>query len=71
MYPVRKCKLKCRRDGSSQVLEFQVVNGDVRPLLSAIMTKVEFEFYHVDSVTQDSLYTPSTSKTIIDDNSLT
>ena len=34
MYPVGKCKLKCTRDGSSHVLEFQVVDGDVRPLLS-------------------------------------
>ena len=35
MYPVGKCKLKCTRDGSSHVLEFQVVDVDVRPLLSA------------------------------------
>ena len=32
MYPVGKCKLKCTRDGSSHVLEFQVVDGGVRPL---------------------------------------
>ena len=43
MYPVGKCKLKCTREGSSHVLKFQVVDEDVRPLLSAeSCQKVEF-----------------------------
>ena len=78
MYPVGKCKLKCTRDGSSHVLEFQVVDGDVRPLLSAescqrlnfLKVLVKDPLHHVDTVTQDSQYTPSTSKTVIDDDIL-
>ena len=35
MHPVGKCKLTCVRDSSKHVLEFQVVDGDVKPLLSA------------------------------------
>ena len=79
MYPVGKGKLKCMRDGSSHVLEFQVVDGDVRPLLSAescqrlnfLKILVKDSLHHVDTVTQDSQYTPSTSKTVIYDNILT
>ena len=79
MYPVGKCKLKCTRDGSSHVLEFQVVDGDVRPLLSAetcqrlnfLKVLVKDSFHHVDTVTQDSQFTPSTLKTVIDDDLLT
>ena len=79
MYPVGKCKLKCTRDGSSHVLEFQVVNGDVRPLLGAescqrlnfLKVVVKDSLHHVETVTQDSQYMPSTSKTVIDDNILT
>ena len=79
MYPVGKCKLKCTRDGSSHVLEFQVVDGEVRPLLSAELCQrlnflkvlVKDPLHHVDTVTRDSQYTPSTSETIIDDDILT
>ena len=79
LYPVGKCKVKCTRDGSSHVLEFQVVDGDVRPLLSAescqrlnlLNVLVKDSLHHVDTVTQDSQYTPSTSKTVIDDYILT
>ena len=75
MYPVGKCKLKCTRDGSSHVLELQVVDGDVRPLLSAescqrlnfLKVLVKDSLHHVDTVTQDSQYTSSMSKTVIDD----
>ncbi len=35
MHPVGKCKLTCVRDSSKQILEFQVANRDVKPLLSA------------------------------------
>ena len=78
MYPVGKCKLKCTRDGSSHVLEFQVVDGDVRPLLSAescqrlnfLKVLVKDPLHHVDTVNRDSQYTPSTSKTVIDDDIL-
>ena len=35
MRPVDKCKLKCTRGGSQHTLEFQVVDSDVKPLLSA------------------------------------
>ena len=74
MYPVGKCKLKFTRDGSSHVLGFQVVDGDVRPLLSAescqrlnfLKVLVKDSLHHVDTVTPDSQYTPSTSKTVID-----
>ena len=79
MYPVGKCKLKCTRDGSSHVLEFQVVDGDVRPLLSAescqrlnfLKVLVKDSLHHVDTVTQDSQYKPSMSKTVINDSILT
>ena len=79
MYPVGKCKLKCARDGSSHVHEFQVVDGDVRPLLSAescqrlnfLKVLVKDSLHHVDTVTQDSQYKPSMSKTVIDDSILT
>jgi len=78
MYQVGKYKLKCTRDGSSHVLYFQVVDGDVRPLLSAESCQrlnfskglMKESLHHVDRVTQDSRYTPSTSKTVIDDNIL-
>ena len=78
MYPVGKCKLKCTRDGSSHVLEFQVVDGDVRPLLSAescqrlnfLKVLVKDSLHHVDTVAQDSQYTSSMSKTVINDNIL-
>ena len=39
MYPVGKCKLKCTRDRSSHVFEFQVVQGAERQLLSAERAK--------------------------------
>ena len=79
MYPVGKGKLKCMRDGSSHVLKFQVVDGDVRPRLSAescqrlnfLKILVKDSLHHVDTVTQDSQYTPSILKTVIDDNILT
>ena len=79
MYPVGKCKLKCTRDGSSHVLEFQFVDGDMRPLLSAescqrlnfLKALVKDSLRHVDTVTQDSRYMSPTSKTVIDDNILT
>ena len=59
MHPVGKCKLKCRRDGSSHVLEFQVVDGDVRPLpsgessqrLNFLKVLVKDSLPHLDSVT--------------------
>ena len=35
MYPVGKCKLKCTTGGSQPTLEFLVVDGNVKPLLSA------------------------------------
>ena len=79
IYSVGKCKLKCSRDGSSHVLEFQVVDGDVRPLLSAescqwlnfLKVLVKDPLHHVDTVTRDSQYTPLTSsKTVIDDDIL-
>ena len=78
MYPVWKCKLKCTTDGLSHALEFQVVDGDVRPLLSAELCQrlnflkvlVKDPLHHVDKVFRDSQYTPSTSKTVIDDDIL-
>ena len=78
IYPVVKCKLKCTRDGSSHVLEFQVVDGDVRPLLSAescqrlnfLKVQVKDPLHHVDTVSRDSQCTTSTSKTVIDDDIL-
>ena len=79
MYPVGKCKVKCTRDGSSNSLEFQVLDGDVRPLLSAescqrlnfLKVLVKDSLHRVNTVTQNSQYTPSTSKTVIDDSILT
>ena len=79
MYPVGKCKLTCTRDGLSHVLEFQVVDGNVRPLLSAascqrlnfLKVLVKDSLHHVDTVTQDSQYKPSMSKTVINDSILT
>jgi hypothetical protein len=35
MRPIGKCKLKCTRGGSQHTLEFEVVDSDVKPLLSA------------------------------------
>ena len=35
IHPIGKCKLTCTRSNSKHLLEFQVVDGDVKPLLSA------------------------------------
>ena len=70
MYPMGKCKLKCKRDGSSHVLEFQVVDGDVRPLLSAescqrlhfLKVLVKDLPHYVDTVTQCNSHALPTKK---------
>lgn len=63
------CKLKCTR----------VVDRDVRPLpnaescqrLNFLNMLVKDSLYHVDTVIQDTQYTSSMSRTVIDDNILT
>ena len=63
MYPVGNCKLKCKRDGSSHVLEFQVVDGDVRPFLIAescqrlnfLKVLVKDSLHHMDNVINDKI----------------
>ena len=70
MYPMGKCKVKCKRDGSSHVLEFQVVDGDVRPLLSAescqrlhfLKVLVKDLPHYVDTVTQCNSHALPTKK---------
>ena len=70
IYPVGKCKLKCTRGVLQCILEFQVVDGDVKPLLGAeSCQKLQFlkvlvnekSNHEVDSVTQSN---PSTNPAI-------
>ena len=75
MYPVGKCKLNCTRDSSPHVLEFQVVEGAVRPLLSAescqklnfLKVLVKDPPHHIGTVTQVNPRPPSTLKPVTDD----
>ena len=65
MHPVSKCKLTCTRGNSKHLLEFQVVDFEVKPILSA-ETCQKPKFLQVlvndkDEIAQDKMSVNTTS----------